>query len=295
MTNTLSRRAFFARTFRSSYRIYGDSEVIRYRMEKAQKNPFDGVTTIGFVFILLLFIVVIFTTVGAEGAFEKNIIVDDEVLAKYTQQQYDIEFSEYTYSESNILLVFLFDEDREKYVSAVKVGNNVAPEIAEIFQGEKSFYNKSVKKYFVESWLGYYGMEEEFNNVMTDVYDKIQKTNPASNLIVPSADAVSYARDTVDFLIYPDEINTTVEVFATATGIPTVVVFENMENIFEVDYIIKEMGWIAIVFAIVLLSLCIAVIVLYFVYRKKRIKEKKEKEEQEIREKYGASLGEGIE
>lgn len=288
----------FARGTGWRSRRYVSYDQIRYNQENSTKDILSGQTVFGVVFFLLLMIALL-VACFYEDAVVKNIVYDDKILAEYTEKRYEAEFSAYGNYENNILLVYLFDKDREQYKATVRVGKNIAPGIAELFQGDVSVYNEAIEDNLHEFFLGgYYGIEDDISEIVAIMYEKIETLGLNTNFISDTdADSgfVSHITDQKGLTYETENLNTVLEAFTSALGIPVVVVTDYLENVFEVKYSLTDEGILVVVFSAIFSIICIVMIVFYFVNLKKRAKKEKRDKENEIREKYGAPLGEGIE
>ncbi len=277
---------------------YVSYDQIRFNQKRAAENVFSGPTVFGVVFFLLLMIALL-VAYFYEDAVVKNIVYDDKILAEYTEKQYEAEFSSYGNYENNILLVYLFDKDREQYKATVRVGKNIAPGIAELFQGDVSVYNEAIEDNLHEFFLGgYYGIEDDISEIVAIMYEKIETLGLNTNFISDTdADSsfVSHITDQNGLTFEAESLNVVLEAFTAASGIPVAVVLDYIENVFEIKYSLTDEGILIAVFSAIFLIICIVMIILYFVNLKKRLQKKKQDKENEIREKYGAPLGEGIE
>lgn len=139
--------------------------------------------------------------------------------------------------EDNILLVFLANEEADGYYTIAWVGDNIKPEINEMF-GEYTEYGEAMNQYINTNYYAY-TLDNNLADVVRAMEKSIADANLGSSFTSPAADApekISRLVNFTEFDISKDVVNDAIHSFREKTGIPLVIVVDMAENVFGGGY-----------------------------------------------------------
>lgn len=204
---------------------------------------------------------------------------DENVFQDYANTQYKNEFGQADAYEDNILLVFLTEDNTySDYYYIAWIGDHIDTDINYMFGNEETVFgrtilntiNTSSYKYSLDSNIAdiVTEMSNEISNLGLDTSFKCEENHNKITSHLTNNTSIEFTEDTV---------NTALEEFTKTTGIPIVIVVDDMDNVFPVNQIqttqpirnttISILPIIEIVFIIVL----IIVIFVVLIKRKKKI------------------------
>lgn len=223
--------------------------------------------------LIILAVVLFFSFFGAgiSSLAQGGIVTYDEGdFQDYADEEYQSVFGSSTAYEDNLLVAFLTNEDTDYYYCIAWVGDHIATDINYMFGNEQTEFGKAVTS-SVASYYAY-SLDTSLAQVVTTMQGEIEDlaletsftcsethVQVDSQVIVRSAAAeyISVTESTV---------NTALESFTESTGIPFVIVINDMEAVFG-----SSLSPVAIAFIVVLVVLAIVLIVVGVVsYRKKK-------------------------
>lgn len=222
-------------------------------------------------FVLIMFVMSILAGVfggGMETLFNGGRVqYNEETFHDYTNEQYRLEFADSAGFEDNLLIVFLIDEDYYDYHYIAWVGDHIATDINHMLGGNYTELGSAMSSCINDSCYKY-SLDADLARVMEQLTKQIEALELESSFNCEESRQEAEVR-----LVNRTELPMTVETvenalreFADTTGIPTVILVENMEAVFG-----KTMPVEAIVSVLVLGGIVILVIVLVVKrFRKKR-------------------------
>lgn len=183
--------------------------------------------------ILVIFILVfIFASIGGGNVVINN-GYDEEVFQDYADSQYQAEFGSSSAYEDNLLIVFLIDEEHSDYYYIAWVGNHIAMDInhmmgadgTELGYAMNSCINSSNYKYSLDTDLGF---------VMEKLTSAVSKMELESSFSCTEdhIQVNSHLTNHTELAMEEDAVNAALETFTAATGIPAVIVVEDMNDVF---------------------------------------------------------------
>lgn len=164
---------------------------------------------------------------------EESFGYDEGTMQDYANDRYKEAFGAYEGYEDNILLVFLANEEADGYYTIAWVGDNIKPEINEMF-GEYTEYGEYMNQYINTNYYGY-----TLDNNLADVVRAMEKSIVDANLgssfrsdaaVVP--EKKSELKNYTQFDVTKEVVNDAVTSFTENTGIPLVIVVDMAENVF---------------------------------------------------------------
>lgn len=168
---------------------------------------------------------------------EEGFGYDEGTMQDYANEQYKKAFGDYEGYEDNILLVFLANEEADGYYTIAWVGDNIKPEINEMF-GEYTEYGEAMNQYINTDYYAY-----TLDNNLADVVRAMEKSIVDENLGSSfRGDAASVNRKYSGLINYTgfdisiDVVNDATVSFTKSTGIPLVIVVDMAEKVFGGGY-----------------------------------------------------------
>lgn len=212
------------------------------------------------VILILLSVVLLFSSVGnAFSVISQGGVItyDEEKFQDYADAQYATEFGNSTAYEDNILIVFLTDEEHYDYYYIAWVGDHIATDINLMFGNNQTALGRSIAasvntssyKYSLDSNLAQ--VVEQMKNSIAD--KSIDSFTCSENHI----QVESHLTNKTDIELTAATVNTALQSFTDETGIPMVIVVEDMEDVFG-----KEIPANTIFTAIVAVALMILAVYL---------------------------------
>ena len=199
---------------------------------------FGGLLGMLFVPIIMILMVVmfLFSAVGDTVVTVSNggvVSYDEEVFQDYADVKYAEEFGSSAAYEDNLLLVVLTSEDSSSYCYIAWVGDHVAPEInymmgsngTQLGQAMNQSINTSSYKYSLDSNLA---------QVVKAMQTKIEALGLPSSFSCEEArsGARSHLTNLSQLSMTAETVNSALEAFTASTGIPMVIVVDEMEDVF---------------------------------------------------------------
>ena len=221
--------------------------------------------------VMLLFVVMAMLSMcnSVSYAEPENNGYDEGVFQDFADEQYAAQFGDSSCYEDNLLIVFLVDEGCYSYSYIAWVGDHVATGInkmlgnndTELGQAMSSCINETNYKYSLDSNLA---------AVMTTMAGKIEQLGLESSLICGTVHGAVDTRlvNRTDLPMTQSTVDGALEAFAEATGIPTVIVVEDMKDVFGTSAVTMPSGSSVPFVAVVALVILIAVVVV-LIYRRK--------------------------
>lgn len=164
---------------------------------------------------------------------ENGVTYDEATMQDYANEKYKECFGAYDGYEDNILLVFLANEEADGYYTIAWVGDNVKPEINEMF-GEYTEYGEYMNQYINTNYYGY-TLDRNLADVVSAMEKSIIEAQLGSSFRKDSAvvhEKASKLINYTQFDITKDVVDDAVESFTEATGIPLVIVVDMAEKVF---------------------------------------------------------------
>ena len=190
-----------------------------------------------------------------------QILYDNPKMEDYADARYREEFNKAVGYEDNILLFFLVDEERTGYYTIAWVGDNIDNNIYDMFGNEYTEYGQEMK----ESINKYYenSLSKNLASLVDGMADRIVNLSLSSSFEHKSqspGEYKSHVTNRSDLALNDETVNRSLEEFTEDTGIPIVIVVDNIENVFTKT--INTADIMTIILALVILAVAI-----YFIYR----------------------------
>lgn len=220
------------------------------------------------IIIILFAVMMLFSTVGtafsnvARGGMS---YYDEITFQKYADQQYAEEFGDTADYEDNLLIVFLVEDDQYyDYAFIAWPGDHIDEDIKDMFGNEQTQFGRAIQTSAINSDTYKFSLHTGIASVMNKMEKHISNLNLDSNynnLCENTAEGRVYSSHLTNktaINISEATVNGTLEEFTAKTGIPVVVVVEDIEDVFpktisasDIFIVIVSIG--LIVFAIFLI------------------------------------------
>ena len=226
---------------------------------------------------LVLLTVVASLITGVFGSFGSSIsniangghyIEDNKTVNDYCSSQYAKEFDDAVEYEDNILIIFLVDEDHEKYYTKVFVGYNVDDRIDSMFGGRYTEYGRQLTKNIGDNYE--HSLSRNLSATVRGMSDEINNLNLDSSFIDDMGspgEYLSHVTNNSSLDISDETINSALTKFTEETKIPIVIVIDDMDNV--LDKSIRTSDIINVILALVIGGFAVYFIVRAF--KKQRV------------------------
>lgn len=188
------------------------------------------------------------------GLFMADDAYVEEVMQDYANAQYAAEFPAGATYEDNVLIVFLTNEDMERYYCISWVGNNLETKVSDQFGNRfKSLVNSRF------GGLYKYSLANDFVYIMETLGDDIAALGLESSFREDTEGnrATSHLTNHSEMQIDDTLINEKLVEFTEKTGIPAVIVVADETDVF----VPSDFSWVGIVIAVALVGVAIFLIV----------------------------------
>lgn len=228
------------------------------------------------IFLILFAGLLIFSTVGSAftNVTRGGVSTYDEYkFQDYADSQYAAEFGSTKDYEDNLLIVFLVeDEEYYDYSFIAWVGDHVNPRISDMFGSNQTKFGRAIQNSAINSQTYKYSLDSGIASVMTTMQGHISALDLDSSYTCSNDkhDYKSHLTNKTSIDLTESTVNTALEEFTAKTGIPVVVVVEDIEEVFP-----KTIDVMDIIVVIISIGLIVAAIVLIV----KAIKNNKKKDE----------------
>lgn len=161
---------------------------------------------------------------------------DEYVFQDYTNAQYEATFGSSSAYEDNIMLVFLTEDDEYyDYCYIAWVGDHIDPEINYLFGSDTEFGQAIGDSVNETSYK--YSLDADLARVVQTMQNHIVSLDLASSFQCNEnhTQARSYLINDSTLELTEETVNTALQNFTDATGIPMVIVVEDMTDVFDSD------------------------------------------------------------
>lgn len=207
------------------------------------------------VVIALLVVVFAFSSIRniASGG---QVMYDESKMQDYASEQYAKAFGS---SEDALCVVFLTGDDAEGYYTIAWIGDNIKTEINNMFGNEYTEFGKAVNQYV--SAYHAYSLDKSLASVMDSMTEQIKSLNLESSFdrtMETGYEKTSHLVNYSELSMTESTVNYSLENFTEQTGIPAVIVVEDMQEVFG-----KTLATSDIIVALILIVVAVVIIVKY--------------------------------
>lgn len=158
---------------------------------------------------------------------------DEAMLQDYADEQYAKAFSDSSAYEDNLLIVFLTNEDNYSFNYIAWVGDHIATDINYMMGNNDTELGWEMASCINESNYKY-SLDANLAAVMTAMAKRIEMLGLDSSYTCTEdhAQVNSHLINYTDLPMTDSTVNDALEYFTDTTGIPVVIVVEDMEDVF---------------------------------------------------------------
>lgn len=199
---------------------------------------FSGISAILIVGIVVLFLGFCILTPSNTNITINNSDTskyDENLFQDYADKQYRDEFGSSTAYEDNILLVFLTeDENYYDYYYIAWVGDHIETEINYLFGNENTEFGLTVTKNINTSSYKY-SLDSNIAHIVEDMQNEIIEKSLDSSFSCDDEhlQVKSHLTNKTTMDLSNETVNSALQNFTEATGIPIVVVVDDIDDVFE--------------------------------------------------------------
>lgn len=218
-------------------------------------------SVIGSIVAILILVVFIFSMITdgiGEIASGGSVRYDEQALQDYADQQYAAHFSDTSY-EDNILIVVLVDEDCYGYSTIAWVGDHINDRIKAAFgTGDYETFGRLMLDNINETNYSY-SLDSDLAAVMRGMTEEIQSMGLQTAFTCEEAHGQVDSKlvNNTELSLTASTVNDALAEFQGVTGISTVIVVEDMADVFGKSISGSSFGMMAVVLIIVIVVIVI--------------------------------------
>ena len=158
---------------------------------------------------------------------------DEEKFQDFANSQYEVEFGRSSAYEDNLLITVLIDEDYYNYYYIAWVGDHIDYEINCLMGNNETALGRAMES-CISSTNYKYSLDSDLAHVMQTMTGKVQALGQDSSFACSEnhGGIRSHVTNHANIELTESTINGALEAFTDATGIPVVIVVEDMEDVF---------------------------------------------------------------
>jgi len=223
------------------------------------------------IIMLLVAGMFLFGIIGSSFATVANggrIVYDEATLQDYANTQYAAAFGSSSAYEDNLLLVFLTNEEADGYYSIAWIGDNVKTEISNMFGDETTEFGIAVLGNINSEYYAY-SLDSNLASVVDTMTGHVSRLGLESSFKKQSDHSVMSEPKLINntsLSMTKDTVEDALVEFTAKTGIPIVIVVEDMEVVFGKT--VTTTDWSGIILSLGFIALAIFLIVKAFKERK---------------------------
>ena len=187
-------------------------------------------------------------------------IYDENKFQDYANSQYAAEFGEGEAYEDYLLLVFLVEEEYYDYAYIAWLGDHIDGDISQLFGNEQTALGHTIDDCVNQNSYKY-SLDSNLAQVM-DTMSTIVKARgleSSYNCSEEHSDISSHLTNKTSLELTESTVNRALEDFTESTGIPVVIVVDDIEDVFEKG--IPSDAYIPLIISAVLVFIAIMLII----------------------------------
>ena len=173
---------------------------------------------------------------GYDDYFDSGTVYDELALQDFADDQYAKIFSDQPDYEDNLLIVFLTDAQYYDYCYIAWVGDHIATDINYMLGNNDTILGEEMVTWINETNYKY-SLDANLAAVMTSMANRIQELGLDSSFSCEGGHNVvtSHLVNETDLPMTKSTVNDALSYFTETTGIPVVIVVEDMADVFTTD------------------------------------------------------------
>lgn len=236
---------------------------------------------------ILLVIVLLLVLTGVVGSAFSSVFSGGEVnydeasFQTYADGQYAAEFGSSSAYENNLLIAFLTNEEADGYYAIAWVGDNIQSDISALFGNEYSAFGRAIQNAVNESYYAY-SLDTNLASAMDVMTDEVTSLGLDSSFRDGSSGAdssKSHVTNRTDLSITAETVDRSLKNFTEQTGIPVVIVIDDMETVFKKTV---PVGNVLIVFV----TVGVVIFAVYCIVRSVRRRKAAQEQQEETQNRY---------
>ena len=224
----------------------------------------------GPIILLMMAAMMLFSFVGSAFVSVGNggvVAYDEEKFQDFADAQYAAEFAGTAY-EDNILLAVLTDESNSNYCYIAWVGDHIATDINYMFGSDGTQLGNAMNA-SINTANYKYSLDSNLAQVVNQMQKHITQLGVSSAFTCEEErEPVAHLTNRSDLNLTAETVNVALESFTQATGIPMVIVVDEMEDVFGKTTFSGSP--VTAIISVVLVVLAVVLIVKGIKSRKKR-------------------------
>lgn len=190
--------------------------------------------------LMLIFVIIfaissfgsLFAGIGQGG----RIVYDETKIQEYANERYQEAFGQSSAYEDNLLIVFLTNEASDGYYCIAWIGDNVNGQINELLGDEYTAFGRAMRDNIADYHA--YSLSSNLAGVMEDMTEAVERLGLSSSFRKASdhsnmAESALVNRSLLS--VSSATVEDALEDFTQATDIPTVIVIDQVENVFDTN------------------------------------------------------------
>lgn len=234
-------------------------------------RPRGGGCCGGIVFIIIV-IFFLFSMLGNGFTYvDSNSMYDEEKFQDFTNARYEEEFGKSSAYEDNLLLTVLVDDEYYNYYYIAWVGDHIATDINYMLGGNETELGQAMAQCINESSYKY-SLDSNLAQVMELMEDQITQLGLESAFTCAEehAQVTSHVTNRTSMDLTEATINDALTKFTASTGIPVVIVVEDMTDVFGTTVSATSVSKVALIAVVVIVALVAVVIAVVMLRRRKQ-------------------------
>lgn len=215
------------------------------------------------IILLVLALTILFSSLSSAFSVASQggvITYDEETFQDYADAQYAVEFGSSTAYEDNLLIVFLTNDDYYDYAYIAWLGDHLVTKINLMFGNEYTEFGRAVNA-CVNSNSYKYSLDSNLAQVIETMEEHIVSAGLESSFSCKEdhAQVTSHLTNKTNISMTEETVNTALQSFTEATGIPAVIVVDTAENVFGKQMPASTVVTIVIAAAVLILAVVLIV------------------------------------
>lgn len=192
------------------------------------------------IFLIIFVIMILFgscsvnTRNTSEDSVEYNMVdYDEETFQDFADEMYADEFNKSTAYEDNLLLTVLIDEDYYNYYYIAWVGDHIVTDINYMFGNEETELGQAMNDSINETNYKY-SLDSNLAQVIETMEKEIADLSLTSSFKCDENhnQVESHLTNKANINMTEETVNQALQKFTETTGIPVVIVVEDVEDVF---------------------------------------------------------------
>ena len=239
---------------------------------------------LGPILLVMVLVLALSGVIGSafSGVFSGGEVNYDEAsFQTYADEQYAAEFGSSSAYENNLLIAFLVNEEADGYYAIAWVGDNIQSDISALFGNEYTAFGRAIQNAVNDSYYAY-SLDTNLASAMDVMTNEVTALGLESSFRDGSSGAdasKSHVTNHTDLSVTAETVDRSLENFTEQTGIPVVIVVDDMETVFGKTV---PLGDVFVVFA----TVGVVALAVFCIVRSVRRRKAAQEQQDESRNRY---------